>query len=195
MPFADGECALSEHLIHRCFIGVPMAGRLLSPLKDLRRRVLHGTDARPVPDANLHLTLVFLGNLSTGEMGRAVAVIRQLAISPAPGLQPLTRAGGFPGIRSRMVAVEGEATPVMAALVTALRVALQDAGLPGGDDRPFRPHITLAKRPRGGSELRDHDCELWLPVEEMVLYESVPLPEGGGVEYRVVARREVSRTA
>lgn len=189
MPSADRESVLSEDSRHRCFIAVPVAGRLLGPLKDLRRLVLHGSNARPVPEANLHLTLVFMGNLTAGQVDRAAAVVRQLPVSAAPGLQPLTRAGGFPGPGSPVVAVEGRATPAVTALVTGLRAALKDAGLPAGEDRDFRPHITLAKRPRGGAALPDMDCDLWLPVEEVVLYESVQLTEDNGVEYRPVARR------
>lgn len=180
---------MSEERLHRCFFGVPVAPRLLGPLADLRARVLGRRRARPTPDANLHLTLQFLGGLDPAQMERAVWVLEACRFEPLPDLQPLDRAGGFPAAHSPLVAVEGPPTAAMQALVATLAADLATAGLPVDQGRRWRPHITLAKRPRGGVALPDVPCALWLPVETVVLYESMPLPEGKGVEYREVARR------
>lgn len=186
---AVGGSQLAHNGNHRCFIGVPVPRHLLGSLRALRCLAWPTDEARPVPEANLHLTLVFIGPLTTGQMDVAASTLETLPVEPLPDGQPLTRAGGFPGPRGRFIVAEGEATPALSALHAHLRAALDAAGLPSGDDRPLRPHITLAKRPRGGTPLPDHSCALGLPVDELILYQSVQVAGGNGVEYRAVARR------
>jgi RNA 2',3'-cyclic 3'-phosphodiesterase len=97
---------------------------------------------RPVPAANLHLTLVFLGEVESSMVG--------ILEGAAGGL--LARAftveldvmGGFRGAR---VAWAGCRQPpqAMLGLQSALLEVVRRAGF-AADERPFAPHLTLARR-------------------------------------------------
>lgn len=189
MGQAKGE-SVPEEKRHRCFIGAPVPADLVAPLSELRDRVLGGEPARPVPVANLHMTLVFIGGLETTRLHRLMKTLQDATPPPTPGDQHLTRAGGFPAQESRLVAVEGEVQPALAALHAGLLARLAGAGV-AATDRRLRPHVTLAKKRRGKQALADVTCDLRLPIRELVLYESVPTDDGG-VAYRPKVRMGLS---
>lgn len=136
---------------------------------------------RPVPVENLHMTLVFLGNLAEP----ARTCVEQVAAtinSPAITVT-LDRLGYWP--RKRML----WAIPDPAAVPEALShlVAVLYDGLAACDvaleRRDYRPHVTLARRlahaPRCG-----HFPEVEWRFGQFVLMESVSTP--AGVRYPVL---------
>jgi 2'-5' RNA ligase len=173
---------------HRCFLAAPVPGELIKPLRMAARAALSGEEWNLVPDDNLHLTLVFLGALDSEAFRRAISVLHAVAL-PSQGRQHLSRIGGFPGAGARILAAEGSPSQATQQLHERLCERLREAGLPCGDQRRLRPHITLAKRPRGGQSVSEQACDLCLPVREVVLYESVQPGQGSGVIYQPIARR------
>ena len=112
-------------------------------------------ELRPVADAALHVTLVFLGRreqaLVQSIWGSAAAAAAALA---APSFV-VRGAKWIPPRRARLLAVDLEDREGRgAALHAAVSSALVDAGLHESEGRPFWPHITVA-RVRGRSKVRD----------------------------------------
>lgn len=100
--------------------------------------------ARP---ASWHVTLAFLGELPVGARIRAVGALHR-ATRNAPSC-PVTLSGrlGRFGHRVLWAAVDSP-DAALDTLVTRIRRELASARLPV-DDRPFRPHLTLARGHRG----------------------------------------------
>ncbi|MBQ1049557.1 RNA 2',3'-cyclic phosphodiesterase [Micromonospora sp. C51] len=154
-----------------------------------------GTNVRLVDPTKAHLTLAFLGEVDPARLddvrqvlGDAVDDARGGAVvGEGRGGPPVLRLGGggrFGWGRGTVlwVDVRGEVTR-LGALAGAVRVGLATAGLPG-DERPFRPHLTIA---RPGDRLPHADIEADLATldaylgppwaaDELVLVHSRPGP-------------------
>lgn len=98
----------------------------------------------------LHLTLAFLADLASGDVETLLDAARRAAATSAPFAWRLRGLGGFPRAdRARVVWLDVDVgRDDVLALGTALRTELIDAGLPV-EDRPFHPHLTLARVRRG----------------------------------------------
>lgn len=96
-----------------------------------------------VAPENLHLTLLFLGELLPGQ----VDAVRRAAggLRWAPFGMSLDRIEYWPGPRL-LCAVPNQPLPAAAALATALREAVRDIVLV--PPRPFAAHVTLLRRLR-----------------------------------------------
>jgi 2'-5' RNA ligase len=144
---------------------------------------------RAVPPDNLHVTLAFLGM----QAADAVPAIADAALGAVRGLETpvLTPSGltSVPPRRPRLFAADLADEEGRSAMVAAAAgQALADAGFYELEDRPFWPHVTVARVRRG-----DRPAGLsakGLPADsfqapEVVLYRSVQ--GGGGVRYEPLA--------
>lgn len=126
-------------------------------LADLARTTASRYGGRAVPAANLHLTLVFLGEVDPARIG----ALRRAADGVAcPGFAfQLDRVGGF---RRAGVAWAGcrRPPPALLALQSSLEGRIREAGF-SPDDRAFAPHLTLARRVREPVEPRDMEAVAW----------------------------------
>ena len=102
---------------------------------------------RRVPAANLHLTLAFLGSRPAED---ASAVARLLP-EVARDVGTLETAGALwlPPRRPGVLTVALRAAPALAALQADLLAALTGAISFEPERRPFRPHVTVGRVPRG----------------------------------------------
>src|SRR5258708_1647657 len=101
------------------------------------------------PTENLHLTLVFLGNLDEAGVAAAGAAVRESAAGGAEFEGSWTEGGVFPSpSRPRVVWLGVDAGGALLETHRALTEALADAGFPV-EERIFRPHLTLARVRRG----------------------------------------------
>ncbi|SCL37338.1 2'-5' RNA ligase [Micromonospora pallida] len=107
-----------------------------------------GTNVRLADPANAHVTLAFLGEVEDDRLaavedalGRAVGSCQ----GPEPPRLRLGRGGQFGRGRSTVLWVDvlGEVERLRT-LAERIRDELRAAGLPH-DDRPFRPHLTIAR--------------------------------------------------
>jgi 2'-5' RNA ligase len=135
--------------------------------REVRRRLAGLRDrlprARWVDPDVLHLTLLFLGEVAA-EAAPALAARLQAAFAPhAPLALRLAGGGTFPPGRPARVAWVGvEAPAELLALQAAATRAAQPEGVANGvpqrpaGERPYRPHVTLARCPspwpRGAAE-------------------------------------------
>ena len=142
-----------------------------------RRQRLGPLTRRRVPDHNLHLTLLFLGDQPPERVGEIEAAAGQVAGNQCTLV--LDRFGWFPG--AGVAWLGGEAPEALAQLADALRAALLPLGL-RLDDRPFRPHVTLFRQVRQRPRFPAIEPLEW-PVTAFVLVESKP-----GRPYEVLRR-------
>ncbi len=146
-----------------------------------------------------HMTLAFLGDVPAERLGDLAAIVRDVASGFAPFEVQVSSIGGFPRAqRPRVIwaGVAGEPVPIFSELHERLweRIApIKPRTKP--EDRPFHPHITLARVPgpqppklAGWMEKHaDWDFGPW-PVSEVALIRSVLTPSGPNYETIAVAR-------
>jgi 2'-5' RNA ligase len=147
-------------------------------LAELARSTASRHGGRAVPAANLHLTLVFLGEVDPARIGALRTAAEGLA---CPGFAlALDRVGGF---RRAGVAWAGcrRPPPALLALQSELEKRIREAGF-SPDDRAFAPHLTLARRVRDAVAEGDVESVAWR-ASEFALVETA---RGGGA-YRTLA--------
>lgn len=123
-----------------------------------------------------HLTLAFLGRVDAVHRSDLLPRLERAAHRSAPLTLALEGAGHF-GSHVLFSRVAGDLAPLQA-LAGSVAAAARRAGI-AVDERPYRPHVTLA-RSRGHTSLRPlvallegHSGPAW-PVSEFVLMESTP---------------------
>ncbi len=137
---------------------------------------------------NLHLTLVFLGDVARAKIPQLEAMAGQLH---GAGFGLEFGATGY-WRRNRIVWAAPLATPgPLRGLVAALEQALQQAGFAfdrHGHKNEYVPHLTLIRDARAPAALPPLAFD-W-PVDDFALVESAR-----GAEYRVLARWPLHRSA
>lgn len=149
-------------------------------LTSLSRQYAQG-NGRTVAAENLHLTLVFVGAVTAAQragMEKAAATV------VAPPIRVCLNSLGF-WPRPRVLWVGADTPPsAMTELVTQLNAALMPCGY-RPDMRPFKAHVTLARKARHPPDM-EHIPPLVWQANEFCLVTSV-LGEQGS-DYRVVGR-------
>lgn len=187
----------------RVFVAVPLA----APLQEAVRRAqaswrAEGPQPRWVAPENLHVTLRFLGSLPEGRVDDVTAAVEEASRDVGPFLLGLGTWGRFPAHGVPRVLWVGitRGARELAALATALEAALRRRRFPR-EDRPFRPHVTVA-RVREGDRLPGLDA--WIEargdqelgqvrVETIHVMESQLRPQGP--LYQPLALVPLGRTA
>jgi len=166
----------------RVFVGIAVAADIAAELARLAR-ALERFSVRLVPSADLHLTLVPPWNES--DIPTAIEKLRH-ALSGCRGfaLSFNHLAYGPTRRQPRMLWAECAVGDEFSALRAALLAAYGQA-----DERPFRPHVTLARIRAGGRALARE-----VPMDQTICFaqrvESVELfqsPPPGSSGYRVLA--------
>jgi 2'-5' RNA ligase len=157
---------------------------------------------RPVDEEALHVTLAFLGHRPESEvepLARLVSALRH----PAPRLA-LSGVTAIGGRRPRLFALDAEA-PEAAALHAELVGVGREAGLIEPEERPFWPHVTVARvrSGRGGSRSPERlvrppgglpeDLRKPFRAVRVTLYRSLTSP--AGAEYVPLAQVELPEPA
>ena len=119
--------------------------RRMTPLRE-RQAAAHGTRARWVDPRGLHLTLVFLGDVPADLLPALETALAE-AVAPRSRMTLALSGGGtFPPHRPARVAWVGiQAPPALSELQGALVGAAVDAVDHQPEERPFSPHVTLAR--------------------------------------------------
>jgi 2'-5' RNA ligase len=143
-------------------------------------------DYRWVQPELLHVTLAFLGSQSPDRLPLLHQVAESTARASARGTLSLGEPGSFgPPHAPRVlwVGLRGDLA-VLTRLQSSLAAGLREAGF-SLEDRPFSPHITLARRrpnARPGAQLewppRRRLSPLSVPVERLSLMQSELSPAG-----------------
>jgi 2'-5' RNA ligase len=103
---------------------------------------------------NLHITLRFLGDLGDSGVQQVCDLVVRAAGEEAAPRARLGSIGAFPNLtRPRVVWVGlAEGAEAVSALARSVNDALQRGGF-GAPDKPFRPHLTLARVREGAGGL------------------------------------------
>lgn len=118
----------------------PVKDALLDAASELRSHASYGVFSRR---ENFHLTLSFLGEVRDPRpVNRAMAAA---AAEIEPFDLTLDRTGRFRRSGGDIWWVGLKRSPALTQLHRQLNDALQAQGFPG-EDRPFRPHVTLARQ-------------------------------------------------
>jgi 2'-5' RNA ligase len=164
----------------RLFIAIELPEEVREELCRLRIQI---PGARWVPESQIHLTLAFLGDVETE---RVAGLTERLSGLAAPPFQLcFDRLGCFPGrSRPRVLWVGVRPDPLLTSLADRLREILREWDIPQ-DERPFSPHITLARlklpASRESAAFLDRPFRLESPTvsaEEFILFESRLTPAG-----------------
>lgn len=166
----------------RVFVGLKIAPEIANQLAQLVAG-LENPSIRPVAPADIHLTLVPPWN--EGSIPDAIAKLGRVAGQSGAFQLIFQHVGYGPQQRQpRLIWVDCAASAEIAALHAALVQAFGQT-----DERPFQPHVTLARiRANRRSIARQHPIDQQLTlmqrVESIELFQSPPPGEHG---YRVVA--------
>ncbi len=151
--------------------------RLFRDIRQLVRR----SGGRPVAEADLHVTVVFLG--STDAARRACCEAAAATLRPAPFTLTFDTVGYWPRARALWLGATQVPEP-LPALARSLNEALAACGfIP--EPRPLRPHVTLARKVAQWKGAQAPAPIPW-PAETLCLVESVTDP--AGARYRVLRR-------
>lgn len=189
----------------RIFIAINLPAQIK---KQLSRYQLAWADlpVRWTKEANLHITLVFVGYVTDEEMLEICQLTRQVSQNHQPFeiklericLGPPASPAGRPNRPARMIWAEGEANSAMAQLKNDLEKVLfnsVNSGYNSRENRPLRPHITLARirqeqwRHLSAKPIIDKDISLVLPVESIEVMQSHL--SRGGAEYAALESFEL----
>lgn len=173
----------------RLFVALELPAEVTAALKQWRKTVLGAMPGlRPVPAGAMHVTLCFLGSRAIEEVASIAAACAAVAQLAPPGLT-LGEAIWLPPRRPRAVAVTiADARGELARVQGSLAATLHDAGWYELEERPFLPHVTVARVRRGVrvsvAELPAPD-PIGLDGARLTLFRSHM--ERGGVRYEALS--------
>ncbi len=159
----------------RLFFAVVPDADARQALAALAHDVARATGGRPPHEANLHLTLAFVGNVPPRRIAQLEAIGASAVAVASPFLLTLEAVGLF---RDAGVAWVGpkRVPPGLRRMFDALREGLQASGLPV-ERRAFHPHVTLARHcPRDLPDLAT--APIAWRIGSVALMASETLPEG-----------------
>lgn len=162
----------------RYFIGVPIAQEAKKKLKVQSWPGLSRyKDEKLVSQSNWHFTLAFIGQLEAEKLESLKSLLSVYAWGSSFKLG-IKGFGAFPELNDGRILWAGceRGSKEITALAQTLRRQLDDLGI-GYDDKPFVPHITLARMrsPKNLSRLADNGKmkqEVLFEVNEIVLFDS-----------------------
>jgi len=138
----------------RLFFAIELSPEIRSGLQQVEKSLRAPLGALPVrwvPAHNIHLTLVFLGDVVTTQVDGLKDMLRsQVASQPVFELE-VASLGAFPSFRKpRVVWVGVSAPPALPALQRRIAQGAARLGYPR-EDRPFSPHLTLGRVAKNAS--------------------------------------------
>lgn len=137
----------------------------------------HGPALRVMQPENIHLTLLFLGQVPTARLEELLQMAAEIRLPPFA--LTLDKLGSFPQAHVVWVGIS-QPPPTLFQLADALRLGCAPLGLPL-DPRPLSPHLTLLRKVQTPPPLTTISALNW-SVDSFALVVS----EGG--RYRVLRR-------
>jgi 2'-5' RNA ligase len=132
----------------RTFIAVDLGKAIRDRAVALQEALARvGTEVKWVEPENLHVTLLFLGEVEDREVPAVCRAVAECAARQAAFPMTIERAGCFPNPRrprTLWIGV-GQGTQELCALHDALEDPLLELGCYRREDRPYTPHITLGR--------------------------------------------------
>jgi 2'-5' RNA ligase len=163
---------------HRVFFALWPDDATRAAISRATREAVRSSGGRPIAKERLHVTIAFLGELTAAglEVARGVP-----PIPVGPFELTLDAVGVWPESRTLWLA-PSTMPDALGQLEERLWTALVERGF-RGEDRVYRPHVTLARRARPVESAVD---PVRFPVRDLALVES--FPAGRNVHYEVLER-------
>lgn len=176
----------------RIFVGLPPKTEFISRLISLQRE--WQLPGRLIPPENLHLTLLFLGELSQTQTNALAIALASLKIHSPFNLEfkrvvsKPSQAGG------RIYWLESDVTSELRALVEDLRALIEKLDISFKVFHHFRSHISLSRATKTDPKVKSFDLPkpLSLQVARFALYSSTL--SSAGARYEVLQSYELART-
>jgi len=142
----------------RTFVALELPPAVRSVLADQQTRLQNHLTAQRIttlrwsPVENIHLTLRFLGDTSRTQRDALIEGLRTVASTWSPFSLRLAGLGCFPNCRAPRVLWQGVAGDLAAlgALQADVEALVQQIGF-AAEERPFSPHLTLARARRNAA--------------------------------------------
>ena len=185
----------------RLFLGIGLEDEVSARIhRPVREALGNAADIPVYAPGDLHLTLAFLGEVDVA----TIPLLQEIATEEfrgliAPELRIGTSSGAFPSVEEpRALWLEVSETFESYGRLGVLRNRACQVGFAQGwrpnraeRERPFRPHITVA-RPKNGAtvpaEFFEIDVErAWLPVDVTLFESQVNRGQPGSDRYRAIA--------
>jgi RNA 2',3'-cyclic 3'-phosphodiesterase len=182
----------------RLFIAIELSAEIQAGLQQTAKTLQARTGALPVrwvSIKNIHLTLIFLGDVVTTNLDALKEMLRS-EVTGHPAFEiAVGRVGAFPSFhKPRVIWIGVSAPPDLSALQHRIAQATARLGYPA-EDRPFSPHLTLGRVSKNASPeqvlkigeiLAAEKIEALgtMPVSSVNLYRS-DLQPGGAVYTRL----------
>jgi RNA 2',3'-cyclic 3'-phosphodiesterase len=185
----------------RTFIGIDPGKAVRDRIVTLQENLAKtGADVKWVEPDNLHLTLLFLGEVDQRDLMTVCRAVSAVAATHAAFPMNIETAGAFPNIRRPRTLWMGVAAGAeqVTALHDALEVPLLELGCYRREEREYTPHLTLgrvkADRPNGTLTTALTTHTHWRAgetmVHEVLVMGSRLTPKGP--EYTVLSRAKLA---
>lgn len=129
----------------RAFFGIPCPDRIREALTPLQKEIESDTNLKPVKPGNFHLTIKFLGEVSTSDREDLDSLIQSRLPTPGPLKLVVKNVGVFPNMDHPSVVWAGiDLNDSLRAVYEAVEDLSTDLGF-DPDEHEFRPHVTLGR--------------------------------------------------
>ncbi len=131
----------------RTFIAVPLSDAIRAEAVSMQDELARaGTEVKWTEETNLHVTLIFLGEVQAEEVPAVCRIATEAAQGVGPFRMSIEGVGCFPNPRRpRIIWIGvGEGTQEVVLIHDALEPPLMDLGY-RREDRKYTPHITLGR--------------------------------------------------
>lgn len=128
-------------------MAVEVPGQLEDEVAGIARQLGAAVSGRFMPRGNYHVTLAFLGDIDEAAASAAIAALDEACAGIPPVELRASELGTFGRGREVTLWLGFAAASGLADLAERVRGHLAARSLPF-DEKPFRPHITLARRAR-----------------------------------------------
>jgi RNA 2',3'-cyclic 3'-phosphodiesterase len=191
--------------ILRLFIALPLPNEVkhvLQTQQDLLKTQLqqHDKDIRWTTSEQWHLTLAFLGATNRERLPQIQGAMERSAKPIGAFRLETTSLGAFPSSSRPSVLWLGVGGDVTSLQTLQFRLSEALSGMLEPEDKPFKPHLTLARLKQFGlgakvseafASLPKTDASTWL-VDELCLYQSITKP--AGAKYSVIHRASLVKS-
>lgn len=166
----------------RLFYAIFLPEEVRRALVEAQGQVARYKGWKEVAPHQLHLTLLFLGERPEEDLEDLTALGHRLGRRFPPFTARIRGTGYFPNEGTPRVwfaKAEGEGfTPLAEALREGVAETLGEEALLAGGDKPFKPHVTLARRKAPAPRVPPVVFGLEWPVSEFALVRSELRPKG-----------------
>lgn len=141
-----------DNTLIRSFIAIELPAEVSATLEEIQKMLKSPQHnfVKWVPPANIHITLKFLGNISSEKIAGITNAMEQTSQTISPFQLELGEIGAFPNLKQPRVlwiGVKGE-TDKLQAMQANLEENLARLGFTR-ESRSFTPHLTLARLREG----------------------------------------------